>query len=80
MYFGIISDIFTKTSWITVKAEIIYDDYSVASFFSWWKTAENVLSCTHFDSSNKKSKNKLVDHMDYEEVVNHEKETTPSKR
>jgi hypothetical protein len=36
-----------------------------------------VLSYTHFDSSNKKGKNKLVDHMDYEEVVNHENETPP---
>src|SRR3954468_19236008 len=39
----------------------------------------SVLSYTHFDSSNKKGKNKLVDHMDYKEVVNHEKETTPPK-
>ncbi|GBB98476.1 hypothetical protein RclHR1_03240001 [Rhizophagus clarus] len=35
-----------------------------------------VLSYTHFDSSNKKGKNKLVDHIDHGEVANNEKETT----
>ncbi|CAB5184296.1 unnamed protein product [Rhizophagus irregularis] len=38
-----------------------------------------VLSYTHFDSSNKKGKNKLVDHIDHGEVANNEKETTPLK-
>jgi len=38
-----------------------------------------VLSYTHFDSSNKKGKNKLVDHIGHEEVANHEKEITPPK-
>lgn len=38
-----------------------------------------VLSYTHLDSSNKKGKNKLVDHIDHEEVANNEKETTPPK-
>ena len=36
-------------------------------------------SYTHFDSSNKKGKNKLVNHIEHEEVANYEKETTPLK-
>jgi hypothetical protein len=35
----------------------------------------SVLSYTRFDSSNKKGKNKLVDHIDNEEVANNKKET-----